>query len=152
MAKFKVGDHVEVLDGTFTVNHKGDKGIVVEYDPSDNTYRVEVEGRRNRGNWMNPEQFVKIRKPRKSKAEKVPAVEQVVETGRTSENLAKELVIGKEYYFDETTNSYGKLVQFDELGDPEFELIENEGGFACYGKQELAPFFNIPLQDFWEKV
>lgn len=151
MAKFKVGDHVKVLDGMFTVNCDGDKGIIVEYDSSDDTYRVQVEGRPDRGNWMRSEQFAKIRKPRKSKAEEVPAVEQVVETGRTSENSAKELIIGKEYHFDTESNTYGKLVQFDEYGDPEFELIDNEIGLAT-GSNGLAPFFNIPDQDFWEKV
>lgn len=71
-------------------------------------------------------------------------------TFRTSESRAKELVIGKEYHFDMNSNTYGKLVRFDEAGDPEFELINNEIGLAT-GLDGLAPFFNIPVQDFWEK-
>jgi transcription antitermination factor NusG len=58
--KFQVGDRVEVLDGTFTVNYRGDKGVITEYDHSDGLYRVLVDERSPVGNWMTEKQITKI--------------------------------------------------------------------------------------------
>jgi hypothetical protein len=58
--KLEVGMEVEVVDGSSCVNADGDIGIITEFDPSDNTYRVTVQGRPSVGNWMHAEQIARI--------------------------------------------------------------------------------------------
>ena len=58
--KLEVGMEVEVVDDSRCVNEVGDTGIITEFDPLDNTYRVTVKGRLNEGNWMHAEQIARI--------------------------------------------------------------------------------------------
>jgi ribosomal protein L21E len=83
MEKFKVGDKVEVTDGTANSNEVGDIGIITEMD-IDNTYRVTVKGNSNSGNWMYPSMFKLVESP--------------VNTTKYVEVSGKDLVIGRTYY------------------------------------------------------
>lgn len=60
------------------------------------------------------------------------------------------LEVGKNYYVSPFDDSYGELVEFDEEGDPCFNMIDNEGGYGI-NDEGLAPFFKIPLHSFWSK-
>jgi ATP-dependent exoDNAse (exonuclease V) alpha subunit len=57
----KIGDKVIIIDKmTYSVNKQGDIGIITEIDTNDGTFRVSVEGRDNRGNWQNRNEFILI--------------------------------------------------------------------------------------------
>ena len=58
--QLEVGMEVEVVDGSSCNNFEGDTGFITEYDESDDTFRVTVEGRSNKGNWMKRSQIARI--------------------------------------------------------------------------------------------
>jgi len=49
--QFKVGQKVRVLDARQSILNKGDVGFITEAG-GDNSYRVDVKGRRNYANWI----------------------------------------------------------------------------------------------------
>jgi hypothetical protein len=56
----EIGDRVKIISSDcFSVNEVGDKGIVTEID-TDGTFRVFVEGRKNRANWHSDDEVVLI--------------------------------------------------------------------------------------------
>jgi hypothetical protein len=56
----EIGDRVKITSSDcFSVNEAGDKGIVTEID-TDGTFRVFVEGRKNRANWHSDDEVVLI--------------------------------------------------------------------------------------------
>jgi ATP-dependent exoDNAse (exonuclease V) alpha subunit len=57
----KIGDKVKLIKLiAYSVNKQGDIGIITEIDTNDGTFRVSVEGRDNRGNWQNRDEFILI--------------------------------------------------------------------------------------------
>jgi hypothetical protein len=50
--QFKLGQKVKVLIAGSSLLKDGDVGFISEVCSSDNSYRVEVEGRRNYANWI----------------------------------------------------------------------------------------------------
>ena len=58
--ELEVGMEVEIVDGSNSVNYEGDTGFITEYDQSDDTFRVVVEGRMKSGNWMRRSQIARI--------------------------------------------------------------------------------------------
>jgi hypothetical protein len=50
--KYKLGQKVKVLNAGKSVLKKGDVGFISEVCSSDNSYRVDVKGRRNYANWI----------------------------------------------------------------------------------------------------
>lgn len=57
MDELKIGQKVEVLGDSSSVNQKGDIGVVTEISPTSINYRVKVKGRKNRSNWHTFEQL-----------------------------------------------------------------------------------------------
>jgi len=55
--KLEVGVKVVILDATNSMNRKGDIGYISQYDGSDDTFRVIVEGRFGKCNWMSRNQI-----------------------------------------------------------------------------------------------
>jgi hypothetical protein len=55
--KLVVGVEVVILDATNSMNRTGDIGLITQYDSSDDTFKVTVEGRFNKCNWMRRDQI-----------------------------------------------------------------------------------------------
>jgi len=148
MEEFKVGDKVEVTDGTSNTNEVGDIGIITEMD-TDNTYRVTVKGNDNHGNWMYPNMFKLVESP-------VNATKYVEVDG-------KDLIVGHTYSISSNGSDkgiYEGLTEngrclFTPVGSTTYSLYDsNDYGGMYTGKFSiyLNGFFYEEREAYWDLI